>query len=94
MNNDFLDPGHDIDKFKMGAIVSVKFQILLRNFKASKKIDTIKAYLFRLLGLYFVHNPIYLIMSIPNKCQQEENKCMLILSQMKKIIMSKNLLET
>ncbi len=43
VSSDFSDPGHDVDNFKMGATVVVEFQILSHNFKASKKVDAIKA---------------------------------------------------
>ncbi len=63
------DPGHNVDDFKARATMAVKFQILLYNFKASKKVDVVKAYLFRLLGVYLIDDPIHSTMSTPNKHQ-------------------------
>ena len=54
VNSDYPNPGHNVDNFKSGATVAVEFQILSRNFKASKKVDAVKAYSFRLLGVYLV----------------------------------------
>ncbi len=69
MSSDFPDPGHNVDNFKGVAIVAVEFQILSRNFKASKKIDVVKAYLFRLLEMYLVDDPIHSTISTLNKRQ-------------------------
>ena len=46
VSSDFPNPGYNVDDFKARTIVAVEFQILLRNFKASKKVDIVKAYLF------------------------------------------------
>ena len=46
INTDFPNPKYNVDDFKLGAIVAMEFQILLRNFKASKKRNAIKAYSF------------------------------------------------
>lgn len=46
VSSNFLDPAHNVDDFMSNATVAVKYQILSRNFKASKKIDAVKAYLF------------------------------------------------
>ncbi len=77
VSNDFPDPGHDVDDFKAGATVVVEFQILSRNFKTSKKVDVVKAYSFRLLGVYFVDDPMHSTMSTPNKRQYGEDKWMI-----------------
>lgn len=69
MSSDFLNLGHNIDNFKAKATIAEEFQILLYNFKTSKKIDVVKAYLFWLFGVYLVNHPIYSIMSTSNKCQ-------------------------
>ncbi len=94
ISSNFPDPGHNIDDFKAGAIVAVEFQILLRNFKASKKVDVVKAYLFQLLGVYLVDNPMHSTMSTPNKHQRGEDKWMVTLSWIRRTITSKNPLET
>lgn len=46
INANFPKPGYNIDDFKAGAIVAIEFYILLQNFKASNKIDVMKAYSF------------------------------------------------
>ncbi len=72
----------------------VEFQILSRNFKTSKKVDAVKAYLFQLLGVYLVDDPIHSTMSTPNKRQHGEDEWMITLLWTRKTITSKNLLET
>lgn len=67
MSSDFFDLGYKVDNFKTMAIIIVEFQILLQNFKVSKKIDIVKTYLFWLLRIYLINNPIYLIILTPNK---------------------------
>lgn len=57
VKNGFPDPGYDASVFKSGATVAVECQIYSRNFKASKKSDAVKAYSFRLLGLYLLDEP-------------------------------------
>ncbi len=94
VRSDFPDPGHDVDDFKGGATVAVEFQILLRNFKASKKIDAVKAYSFRLLGVYLVDDPIHSTMSMPNKRQRGEDKWMITPPRTKRTVTSENPLET
>ena len=74
ISSDFLDPGHDVDDFKLGATMAIEFQIFSRNFKVSKKVDAVNAYLFRLLGVYLVDDPIHLTMSIPNKRQHRKDE--------------------
>lgn len=63
VNTNFPDPEHNVNDFKLGAIVAGEFQILLRNFKASKKEDAIKTYSFWLLGIYFVNDLVQSTMS-------------------------------
>lgn len=75
----FPDPGYNVDNFKTRAIVAVKFQILSPNFKPSKKIDIVKAYLFRLLKVYLIDDPIYSTMSTLNKRLKKEEKEMVTL---------------
>lgn len=67
VNSNYPDLGYDIDNCKLGATMTVEFQILLQNFKASKKVDVIKAYSFRLLGVYFVDNLVHSTMSTLKK---------------------------
>ncbi len=43
---DYPDPGHDVDKFKNGSREAVEFLIVSQNFKASKKLDVVKAFSF------------------------------------------------
>lgn len=94
ISSNYSNLGHDVDKFKAGAIVAVEFQILLRNFKASKKIDAVKTYLFWLLEVYLVDNPLHLTISTPNKRQKGGDEWIVTLAQMKRTITSNNLLET
>ncbi len=94
VSSDFPDPGHDVDDFKAGATVAVEFQILSRNFKASKKVDAVKAYSFRLLGVYLVDDPMHSTMSTPNKCQCGEDEWMVTPPRTRRTITSKNPLET
>lgn len=48
VNGVYPDPKHNVDNFKARARVAVEFQLLSRNFKASRKIDAVKDYSFRL----------------------------------------------
>lgn len=43
VTSNFPDSRHDINDFKLGAIVAIEFEILSHNFKASKHIDVVKA---------------------------------------------------
>lgn len=52
VDENYPNPGHDVDNFNAGAKVAMEFQVNSRNFKASKKIDVVKAYLFYFLGIY------------------------------------------
>lgn len=72
----------------------IEFQILLYNFKASKKVNVIKTYLFQLLGMYFINDTMHLMMLTPNKRQWGENEWIMIRSQTRKMIKSKNPLKT
>lgn len=67
INSNYPDPRYNVDNFKSGATVAIEFQILLRNFKASKKVDVVKAYSFRLLGVYFIDDPMHSTISTPEK---------------------------
>lgn len=67
VNINFPYLGHNVNDFKSSVIVAVEFQILLCNFKAFKKVDDVKAYLFWLLGIYFVNNPVQSRMLTLNK---------------------------
>lgn len=62
VSSNFFDLGYDVDDFKAEATIAIEVQILLRNFKNFKKIDVMKPYLFWLLGVYLVNDPIYSIM--------------------------------
>ena len=74
VNSDYPGPGHDVNNFKSGATVAIKFQILLQNFKASKKVDAIKTYSFRLLEVYLVDDPVHSTISTPDKRQRGEDE--------------------
>ena len=93
VSNDFLKPGHNVDNFKARITVAVEFQVLLQNFKASKKIDGVKMYLFWLLGVYLVDDSIHSTMLMPNKRQQGEDEWMVTPSQTRKTVMKENPLE-
>ncbi len=71
----------------------IEFHILLRKFKASKKVDVVKAYLFWLLEVNLIDNPMYSTMLTPNNCQRKEDKWIVTSIQTRKTITSKNLLE-
>lgn len=73
VSSNFLDPAHNVDDFISDATVAVKYQILSRNFKASKKIDAVKTYSFWLLGVYLVDNLVQSTMLTPDKRQREDN---------------------
>ena len=45
VSSDFPNLGYNIDNFKAGTTVVIEFQVLLQNFKASKKINAVKWYL-------------------------------------------------
>lgn len=60
---------YDVDNFRREMTVTIEFQILSHNFKSFKKVDIIKLYLFWLLGIYFINDLIYLIMSSTIKRQ-------------------------
>lgn len=44
--DDYLDLGHDMEDFKAKVRVAIEFQIVLCNFKISKRVDAIKTYFF------------------------------------------------
>ena len=54
VDGDYPNPGDDIHIFKARAKMAMEFQVNSRNFKASKKIDVMKVYLFYLLRVYLV----------------------------------------
>lgn len=84
-NSDFPDLRHDVTNFKSSATVEVEFQILLHNFKASKIVNAVKAYLFQLLGVYLIDNPMQSKISISNKRQHRDNKWMVMLPYIRRI---------
>lgn len=57
VKRDYPDLNHNVDNFKVGVKVAIKFQINLQNFKTTKKIDTIKTYFFRLVEVYLIDEP-------------------------------------
>ena len=93
VKGDYPDPGHDVDDFKAGARVAVEFQIVSRNFKASKRIDAVKAYSFRLLGVYLIDEPTNSTISTPEKRRRGDDEWMVTPPRTKKTITSINPLE-
>ncbi len=67
VSSEFPDVGHNVNNFKARATVVVEFQILLHNFKASKKVDAVKAYLFQLLRIYLIDDLMHSTISTLNK---------------------------
>lgn len=94
VNGDSPDSGHDVDDFKAGAKVAVEFQLIFQNFKASKKIDAVKAYSFRLLGVYLIDEPNRSTISNPEKRRRGEDEWMVTPPRTKKTITSMNSLES
>ena len=74
VDTNYPDPEHDVDDFKSGARVAMEFQILSRNFKASKKVNVVKTYSFQLLGLYLVDDSVHSTMSTPDKRQRGDDE--------------------
>ena len=74
INSNFPNPGHNVNDFKSSAIIAVEYQILLRNFKAFKKVNIVKAYSFRLLRIYLVDNLVQSTILTTNKRQHEDDK--------------------
>lgn len=74
MDRDYLNLNYGVDNFKTGAKVVVEFQVNSRNFKASKKIEPIKIYLFCFLGIYLIDNPSNKTMLTPKKRCPKDNK--------------------
>lgn len=68
VTSNYSNPRHNVNNFKSDAIIAVEFQILLQNFKVSKKFDIIKTYSFRLLGVYLINDSVYSIILTLNKC--------------------------
>lgn len=93
MNADYPDPGHDVDDFRNGSKVAVEFQIVSRNFRASKKIDAVKAYSFRLLGVYLIEDPAQSSVSTPDKRRRGEDQFIITPPRTKRTITSMNPLE-
>ncbi len=91
---DYLNPGHDVDDFKNGLRVAIGFQIVSRNFKASKKVDVVKAFSFRLLGVYLINDSVQITVSTPEKRRGGQDECMVTPPRTKKTITSINPLET
>lgn len=44
MDTNYPDLRHNVNNFKSDTKMAMKFQILLWNFKAFKKVDTVKVY--------------------------------------------------
>lgn len=67
LKKDFLDSDHDVDDFKVRARIAMEFSLILRNFKAFKKIESIKANFFYLLGVYLIDKPSQSMIFMPKK---------------------------
>lgn len=93
IKGEYPDRGHDVDNFKAEAMVAMKFQLVLKNFKASKKIDAMEVYFFFLLRVYLIENLVLLTISMPEKKCQKNNRWIVTLLKTKKIIISMNLLK-
>lgn len=74
VDGNYPNPGYNVDNFKAIIKVVVEFQINSRNFKASKKIDVVKAYLFRLVEIYLVNNLSNKIISTSKKRCPKDNE--------------------
>lgn len=74
--------------------MAVEFQVNSKNFKTSKKIDAVKAYLFYLLGVYLVDNPSNESISNPKKRCPGGNEWMIMPPQIKKTYISMNPLKS
>lgn len=78
-----LNSGNDVDNFKNGSKVAIKFQIIFRNFKTFKKIDAVKTFSFWLLGIYLIDNTVQTTVSTPEKRWWGENKWIYYCTQRK-----------
>ncbi len=74
--------------------MAVEFQILSCNLKTSKKVDVVKTYLFWLLRVYLVDDPMHSTISTPNKRQSGEDEWIVTRLRTRRTISSKNPLET
>lgn len=54
VTSEYLDLRHDTDDFNAKARVTIEFQAVLYNFKVLKRINAVKAYIFRLLEVYLI----------------------------------------
>lgn len=52
VKGDYLDLRHDVDDFKAEVRVVVEFQLVLRNFKVSKRVDVVKVYFLTVRSLF------------------------------------------
>lgn len=93
IKGNYLDPRHDVDDFKAKARVAMEFWEVLCNFKTSERINTIKAYFFRLFKVYLIDKPTNSIILTLEKWRQENNKKMVISLYIKNTITSINPLE-
>lgn len=94
VNTDFPDPRYNVNNFMSGATVVVEFQIMLCKLKTCNKVDIIKTYLFRLLGIYLVDDPMQSIILIPDKYQYRKDKWIVTLPCTKRTKTSINPLES
>lgn len=88
MDANYPDPDYDVDDFRNGSKVAIEFQIVSRNFKASKKIDAVKASSFRLLGVYLIEDPAHSSVSTPEKRRRGENEWIITPPRTKRTITS------
>lgn len=74
VNSNYSNSWHDVNNFKLGVTVAIKFQILSQNLKTSKRVNAIKGYLFWLLRVYLVDNPMHSTMLTTEKRWHKDNK--------------------
>lgn len=93
IKGNYQDSRHDVNDFKTKIRVAIEFQVVLCDFKVSKRVDAIKVYPFRLLGIYLIDKPINSIILTLEKRRCENDKWMVTPPRTKKIIISINPLE-
>lgn len=86
VKGDYPDLGYDMDDFKAGTRLALEFQLVLCNFKVSKRVNAVKAYSFQLLEVYLIDKLTNSTISTLEKQCQRDNKWMVIPSHIKKTI--------
>lgn len=67
IKDNYLDLRHNVNNFKAGIMVAVKFELVLRYFNIYKQLDIVKTYLFRFFKVYLINNPALSTMLTPHK---------------------------